>query len=98
MLNHWGRSNLALTAFDEAETKYAQHASLYGKMWIWAGKACALREMKRDAEAKAWDDRLQEKPEENVSAVTMAAACRSEERRVGKACVRTCRSRWQPYH
>ncbi|KEZ00685.1 hypothetical protein AI27_03155 [Sphingomonas sp. BHC-A] len=78
MLNHWGRSNLALTAFDEAETKYAQHASLYGKMWIWAGKACALREMKRDAEAKAWDDRLQEKPEENVSAVTMAAACRDD--------------------
>src|SRR3546814_4536111 len=23
---------------------------------------------------------------------------RSEERRVGKECVRTCRSRWQPYH
>src|SRR3546814_13869264 len=23
---------------------------------------------------------------------------RSEERRVGKACVRTCRSRWSPYH
>src|SRR3546814_9929220 len=23
---------------------------------------------------------------------------RSEERRVGKACVNTCRSRWSPYH
>src|SRR3546814_13368549 len=23
---------------------------------------------------------------------------RSEERRVGKECVRTCRSRWRPYH
>src|SRR3546814_19056289 len=23
---------------------------------------------------------------------------RSEERRVGKGCVRTCRSRWAPYH
>src|SRR3546814_20411831 len=23
---------------------------------------------------------------------------RSEERRVGKVCVRTCRSRWSPYH
>src|SRR3546814_18382798 len=23
---------------------------------------------------------------------------RSEERRVGKECVRTCRSRWEPYH
>src|SRR3546814_19613418 len=26
------------------------------------------------------------------------AAERSEERRVGKECVRTCRSRWSPYH
>src|SRR3546814_11807771 len=27
-----------------------------------------------------------------------AAARRSEERRVGKECVSTCRSRWSPYH
>src|SRR3546814_15410525 len=27
-----------------------------------------------------------------------ARAIRSEERRVGKECVRTCRSRWSPYH
>src|SRR3546814_13469235 len=25
-------------------------------------------------------------------------ACRSEERRVGQACVSTCRSRWSPYN
>ena len=24
--------------------------------------------------------------------------CRSEERRVGKECLRLCRSRWSPYH
>src|SRR3546814_10408786 len=27
-----------------------------------------------------------------------ADALRSEERRVGKGCVSTCRSRWSPYH
>src|SRR3546814_12642693 len=27
-----------------------------------------------------------------------AASRRSEERRVGKECVSTCRSRWSPYH
>src|SRR3546814_4380116 len=27
-----------------------------------------------------------------------AVAARSEERRVGKECVSTCRSRWSPYH
>src|SRR3546814_16660122 len=28
----------------------------------------------------------------------LAELCRSEERRVGKECVSTCRSRWSPYH
>src|SRR3546814_15834887 len=28
----------------------------------------------------------------------LVAYYRSEERRVGKECVRTCRSRWPPYH
>src|SRR3546814_2330158 len=28
----------------------------------------------------------------------LAAGVRSEERRVGKECVSTCRSRWSPYH
>src|SRR3546814_8317370 len=32
------------------------------------------------------------------SAATAARAGRSEERRVGKECVSTCRSRWSPYH
>src|SRR3546814_9917112 len=30
--------------------------------------------------------------------VTTTHANRSEERRVGKECVSTCRSRWSPYH
>src|SRR3546814_6574718 len=29
---------------------------------------------------------------------TIAALQRSDERRVGKECVSTCRSRWSPYH
>src|SRR3546814_13992963 len=30
--------------------------------------------------------------------IGMQGALRSEERRVGKECVSTCRSRWSPYH
>src|SRR3546814_1988333 len=30
--------------------------------------------------------------------IAMNVALRSEERRVGKECVSTCRSRWSPYH
>src|SRR3546814_1465701 len=33
-----------------------------------------------------------------VNAASAAAPTRSEERRVGKECVSTCRSRWSPYH
>src|SRR3546814_11438973 len=33
-----------------------------------------------------------------VSVGTVRKALRSEERRVGKECVSTCRSRWSPYH
>src|SRR3546814_20459442 len=33
-----------------------------------------------------------------VSAVEKISALRSEERRVGKECVSTCRSRWSPYN
>src|SRR3546814_17765450 len=42
----------------------------------------------RAAEAVQWTSRaLRERP-----------SFRSEERRVGKECVSTCRSRWPPYH
>src|SRR3546814_19211702 len=38
-----------------------------------------------------WRDRI-------ASADDSENLIRSEERRVGKECVRTCRSRWTPYH
>src|SRR3546814_10457709 len=34
----------------------------------------------------------------NLEAFEVPTALRSEERRVGKECVSTCRSRWSPYH
>src|SRR3546814_2408853 len=38
-------------------------------------------------------------PTQKMSDCTSSAAARrSEERRVGKECVSTCRSRWSPYH
>src|SRR3546814_21199910 len=37
-------------------------------------------------------------PEDVSAPAPSASVCRSEERRVGKECVSTCRSRWSPYH
>src|SRR3546814_15513887 len=39
-----------------------------------------------------------EKGDEFVDMFKAGTAGRSEERRVGKECVSTCRSRWSPYH
>ena len=35
---------------------------------------------------------------ERTVKVEVLSVARSEERRVGKECVSTCRSRWSPYH
>src|SRR3546814_7248950 len=37
-------------------------------------------------------------PSEEIALAEIALQHRSEERRVGKECVSTCRSRWSPYH
>src|SRR3546814_15216361 len=37
-------------------------------------------------------------PKSTVKGGELAIVWRSEERRVGKECVSTCRSRWSPYH
>src|SRR3546814_4406313 len=34
----------------------------------------------------------------SIGPIAAIIAIRSEERRVGKECVSTCRSRWSPYH
>src|SRR3546814_11593667 len=38
------------------------------------------------------------KPRSDITQRLIAASARSEERRVGKECVSTCRSRWSPSH
>src|SRR3546814_9545062 len=45
---------------------------------------------------EAWS--LTEASEQAVRPAQAARPARSEERRVGKECVSTCRSRWSPYH
>src|SRR3546814_15407013 len=43
-------------------------------------------------------DAITELVEQAKGLANNAKATRSEERRVGKECVSTCRSRWSPYH
>src|SRR3546814_2883262 len=69
----------------------------------WSSDVCSSDLLRRSAidsrqrRADAGTDLLKRRIADRVH----SAACRkgrSEERRVGKECVSTCRSRWSPYH
>ena len=48
---------------------------------------------------KAWDAMYEASLQyDDLRIVAVSCGCRSEERRVGKECLRLCRSRWSPYH
>src|SRR3546814_13147562 len=53
----------------------------------------ALIEKSREFTLVPWRPALERHLDKQVSGIM-----RSEERRVGKECVSTCRSRWSPYH
>src|SRR3546814_18836374 len=70
----------------EAEAMLAALESESGDPELPAVRAHVLDKLGRADEARAIQQRLTE------------IEPRSEERRVGKECVGTCRSRWSPYH
>src|SRR3546814_16792109 len=53
---------------------------------------------KNSAYRQVVEDGLRASEEHNKLTDPVEAHDRSEERRVGKECVSTCRSRWSPYH
>src|SRR3546814_3718994 len=57
---------------------------------VGVGEAPVLRGLGRGGRRESGGQRRKLGPE--------GSALRSEERRVGKECVSTCRSRWSPYH
>src|SRR3546814_15130816 len=57
-----------------------------------AGGGAAVAWLPRLAEEPVWPPGQTQGPRQGYQEV------RSEERRVGKECVSTCRSRWSPYH
>src|SRR3546814_11067625 len=62
-----------------------------GMAYAYAIRACATPCVRYQALAAELDKLA-------TAGDTLPAGMRSEERRVGKECVSTCRSRWSPYH
>src|SRR3546814_14832596 len=80
--------------------------------WVAAGYGVGLSAQSRIERAHKWGITMRplidgpyeivahlQRPQESTSSfVERFERRRSEERRVGKECVSTCRSRWSPYH
>src|SRR3546814_7582314 len=83
-------------AMSAGEAMFSGLAEVSQEMMSFAGdRLCADVE---SAEAFAKAGSPQELFDKQCSFARRAAQQRSEERRVGKECVSTCRSRWSPYH
>src|SRR3546814_10557946 len=55
-------------------------------------------DLRRVADAAGGQPEAIDRPVEIMLPIALPERQRSEERRVGKECVSTCRSRWSPYH
>src|SRR3546814_2867506 len=62
------------------------------------GAESLLNGLPVSVETLQWDGGLVAREIDLKNKDLKTAAMRSEERRVGKECVSTCRSRWSPYH
>src|SRR3546814_2273155 len=61
------------------------------RTWLWDGMADSADRIEPSFQRKLESSDL-------ARAQALDPGFRSEERRVGKECVSTCRSRWSPYH
>src|SRR3546814_3583699 len=61
-------------------------------------QTCALPISNAPAARPAFSSQCQDANAPPLCALDNTVRVRSEERRVGKECVSTCRSRWSPYH
>src|SRR3546814_12311290 len=76
-------------AFVERQAAHRVDREVGDQLLVAERRAAEPRAPERAQELHLADDDLDE---------ATAAHRRSEERRVGKECVSTCRSRWSPYH
>src|SRR3546814_10311718 len=71
-------------------------ADLARDVMTFAGTSGAIDVAVLDAVFRAWSPNTRRAFRSDLT--IWGDWCRSEERRVGKGCARTCRSRWSPYH
>src|SRR3546814_18649166 len=81
---------------DDLEAEYATLANGKGENTTDGGHTIDTDEVRKLSPEYRANPRLS--PLIHKAASALPKRLRSEERRVGKECVSTCRSRWSPYH
>ncbi len=92
MLLASGHYQQAFDAMGALETQHIDKLNTYGKMWIWADKACALRALGKPDQAAAMDAKVALDPSGNWNAYTSAAACRNDIKAIADAVIKRLRS------
>ena len=57
-----------------------------------------MKQLDKEAVRRIFDNILSNAARYSDGDLAISLSARSEERRVGKECLRLCRSRWSPYH
>src|SRR3546814_14619237 len=89
-------SELAILALGRLGGGALTHASDLDLIYLFSGDFTGESDGRRPLGATQYYNRLVQRISNAMSVQT--ASGRSAERRVGKECVSTCRSRWSPYH
>src|SRR3546814_15842683 len=90
-ISDWS-SDVCSSDLQLAEIQQGQHALMEDQSGKESSDKCAKPDHRPTPRNLATDATVSE-----LRAIPAAAIARSEERRVGKECVSTCRTRWSPY-
>src|SRR3546814_13120804 len=97
-ISDWSSDVCSSDLETEEDNAFEIYRSLQGKRAIYGVKIVRSDRLRTGYGHPAADTVASLIQGTNQVAVAYLRSKRSEERRVGKECVSTCRSRWSPYH
>ena len=78
--------------------RYSSSGSVWGTLYIYTGVDDYSVNVNQSVNVQIDLSNNSFRTNNDYSSGSIESFTRSEERRVGKECVSTCRSRWSPYH
>src|SRR3546814_4222368 len=103
-ISDWSSDVCSSDLFIEKYIEQPRHIEIqvlgdkHGNVIFLHERECSIQRRHQKVIEEAPSPFLDAKTRKAMGEQAVALAKRSEERRVGKECVSTCRSRWSPYH